>query len=75
MTTKIGVPNLIWSDLRRHIAICGMDDESRGTYNAMQYAQCLMDEIEFTEMYKNGSDAYRAASDATVKMINHKGGK
>jgi len=79
MTTRnslsVGVPTLIWSDVRRHINVCGLDDELRGTYNALQYAQCLMSEIEFTEMYKAGSDIYRTASDVIVRVVNRKAGK
>jgi hypothetical protein len=75
MTTQIGVPNLVWSDVRRHINVCGLDDELRGTYNALQYAQCLMSEIEFTEMYKAGSHTYRTASDVIVRVVNRKAGK
>lgn len=75
MTTKIGVPKLIWSDVRSHIAECGMDDELRGVFNAMQYARCVINEIEFTELYKEGSDSYRAAVNSTVQTINRRAGK
>jgi hypothetical protein len=35
----------------------------------------LMSEIEFTEMYKAGSDIYRTASDVIVRVVNRKAGK
>ena len=72
---QVGVPKLVWSDVRRNLAICGIDDETRGAFHAMQYAQCLMSEVEFTEFYKEGSETYRASADATVQMINQKAGK
>jgi hypothetical protein len=73
--SSVGAPKLIWQEVRTEIKYCGLDDEFRGKYDAIRYAKCDLSEEEFTEMYKNSSDTYRVAADATVLIINMKAGK
>lgn len=71
----VGVPTLVWAEVRQDIYYCGFSDELRGAYDAMRYAMHSMSESEYTEMYQSGSFEYRTAADQTVRSINQKAGK
>jgi hypothetical protein len=73
--SRVGVPTIVFAEVRQDLYYCGLPDDIRGAFDATRYAKHDMSESEYTEMYKCGSDEYRAAADATVRAINAKAGK
>lgn len=63
-------PIIIWANIRLDLYYQGLPDDLRGQYDAMRYAKKDLTEDEYTELYKRGSDAYRSAVDATVRLFN-----
>lgn len=63
-------PILIWANIRQDLWYKGLPDDLRGQFDAIRYGKGDLTEAEYTELYKAGSDAYRAAVDTTVRIIN-----
>jgi hypothetical protein len=63
------------ADLRQDIYYCGLNDELRGTYDAIRYAKHELSHNDFEELYKRGSRQYQIAIGLTIEAINKQGGK
>jgi hypothetical protein len=73
--SRVGVPTLVFAEVRQDLYYCGLPDDIRGAYDAARYAKHDISESEYTEMYKSGSHEYRVAADVAVRAINAKAGK
>lgn len=62
---------LVAADVRQDIYYCGLNDELRGTYDAIRYAKHEMSQNDFEELYKRGSRQYQIAVGLTIQSINN----
>lgn len=63
-------PIFVWTNIRQDLYYKGLPDDLRGQFDAIRYGKRDLTEAEYTELYKAGSDAYRSAADATVRLMN-----
>lgn len=62
-------PALLSNETRIEIKVYGLCEKLRSQSYAIQYAEGNMSENEYREMYRNGSDVYKAWADEMISKI------
>lgn len=62
-------PALLSNETRIEIKVYGLCTKFRAQSYAIQYAEGYMSENEYREMYRNGSDIYKAWANETISKI------
>lgn len=69
MKNVLNQPAILSNETRTEIKVYGLCNKLRAQLYALQYAEGNMSENEYREMYRNGSDIYKAWADEMISKI------